>query len=497
MELIGAILHTSPAPPSAHSPRVTSGLERVILKALEKEPELRYQSARELQVALEGVHSGLPAATVARPRPLVAVTLVVLVLLPLAGVMLGLNLWGFRDRLWHGGAAGSGSAVVAPVKARHAVAVLGFKNVSGRPADAWLSTALSEMTTTELAAGEQLQTIPGENVARMRISFNLPDADSYGQDTLARIRHNLNADHVVLGSYIPLGGGQMRLDVRLQSTVGGEILLATSVKGDETEMDHMVSVAAGQLREKLGAGKVTPADAVAIRATLAQNRDTMRHYAIGLERLRQFNYLRARESLEQAVAVEPQYALAHSALAVALKGLGYDKKASEEAKKAYDLSKNFSREERLWIEGQYHETTNAWARAVETYRTLVDFFPDNLEYGLRLVSTQTSAGRGKEALAAVDVLRALPPPASEDARIDLAEATAAASLGDFKRQQAAAATAVARGMRRARACWRHMRGLRSAPRSAIWESRKSPSPAAKRPDRFSRRRVTAARRRAR
>jgi tetratricopeptide (TPR) repeat protein/TolB-like protein len=443
MELVGAILHTTPDPPSAHNPRVTSSLERVILKALEKEPEQRYQSARELQVAIEAVQPGLPAPALERRRPIVAAAAAALVLVPL-GVILGLNLWGSRDRLWRGGAAGGGTAAVAPVKSRHAVAVLGFKNVSGRPDDAWLSTALSEMMTTELAAGEQLQTIPGENVARMRISLTLPEADSYGKDTLAKIRHNLNADHVVLGSYIPLGGGQMRLDLRLQATNAGEILLATSVKGDETQMDHLVSVAAGQLRERLGAGKVTPADAVAIRATLAQNRDTMRHYAIGLERLRQFNYLRARESLEQAVAVEPQYALAHSALAVALKALGYDKKASEEAKKAFDLSKNFSREERLWIEARYHETTNAWAKAVETYRTLVDFFPDNLEYGLRLVSTQTSAGKGKEALAAVDVLRALPPPASEDARIDLVEAAAASSLGDFKRQQAAAVTAVSK-----------------------------------------------------
>jgi Tfp pilus assembly protein PilF/TolB-like protein len=444
MELIGAILHLSPDPPSAHNRRVTSSLERVILKALEKEPERRYQSARELQVALEGVQSGAPPATIERRRPIVAAAAAVLVLVPLVGAVLGLNLWGARDRLWRGGATRSGAAVAVPLKSRHSVAVLGFKNVSGRPDDAWLSTALSEMMTTELAAGEQVRTIAGENIARMKISLMLPEADSYGQDTLARIRRNLNADHVVLGSYIPLGGGQMRVDLRLQDTRAGEVLLATSVKGDETQIDHLVSGAAAQLRQKLGVGRVTPADAVAIRATLAQSRDTIRHYAIGVERLHQFNYLSARDSLEQAVAAEPQYALAHSALAVALKGLGYDKRASEEARKARDLSKSFSREERLWIEGQYDEITNARTAAVETYRTLVDFFPDNVDYGLRLAAALTSAGKGKDALAALDVLRTLPSPASEDARIDLAEAAAAGSLGDFRKQQSAAATAVSR-----------------------------------------------------
>ena len=442
MELIGAILHESPAPPSSHNRSVTAGLERVILRALEKDPEQRYQSARELQVALEGVQAGLTSATFERRRPIVVAAAAVLAIVPLIGVIVGLNLWGTRDRMLRGSTAAGSVDDAAPVRSRRSIAVLGFKNVSGRTDDAWLSTALSEMMTTELAAGEQLRTVPGENVARMRISLTLPDADSYGRETLARIRQTLNADHVVLGSYIPLGGGQMRLDLRLQATSAGEILLATSVKGDETQIDHLISVAAAQLREKLGVGKVTPADAQAIKATLAQNRETIRHYAIGLERLRQFNYLPARESLEQAVAIEPQYALAHSALSIALRGLGYDKKAIEEARKAHDLSKGFSREERLWIEGQYHENTNAWNRAVDTYRTLVDFFPDNLDYGLRLVATQVSAGKGKEALTTLQLLRRLPPPASEDARIDLAEAAAAASIGDFKTQNAAAATAV-------------------------------------------------------
>ena len=59
-------------------------------------------------------------------------------------------------------------SLVSTGVARHSVAILGFKNLSGRPDTAWLSTALSEMLTTELGAGEKLLTISGENVARVK-----------------------------------------------------------------------------------------------------------------------------------------------------------------------------------------------------------------------------------------------------------------------------------------------------------------------------------------
>ena len=76
---------------------------------------------------------------------------------------------------------------------------------------------------------------------------------------------------------------------------------------------------------------------------------------------------------------------------------------------------------------------------------LFNFSPDNLEYGLRLAGTQTRAGKGNDALATIEGLRKLPAPLHEDPRIDLAEAAAAASLSDFKRQQAAAAKAAQQG----------------------------------------------------
>jgi tRNA A-37 threonylcarbamoyl transferase component Bud32 len=51
-------LHQPPEPPSAHNPQVDAGLDAVVLTALAKEPAQRYQSAVELQDALERVLAG-------------------------------------------------------------------------------------------------------------------------------------------------------------------------------------------------------------------------------------------------------------------------------------------------------------------------------------------------------------------------------------------------------------------------------------------------------
>jgi hypothetical protein len=104
-----------------------------------------------------------------------------------------------------------------------------------------ISTALAEMLTTELGAGEELRTVAGENVAEMKTNLALPDADSYGRETLAKIRENLNADEVVVGSFVPLGKDQIRLDLRLQDAVAGETLASVSAKGREDQIDDLVS----------------------------------------------------------------------------------------------------------------------------------------------------------------------------------------------------------------------------------------------------------------
>lgn len=440
-ELIGAILHENPDPPSSRNPRVSPALESVIFKAIEKEPAQRYQSARELGVALDGVLSGRLPKPASGRFSLFAAGGATAALLLLVGLALGMNVGGLGNRFLHRGPTANSTLASSPVKPRRSVAVLGFKNISQRQDQAWLSTALAEMLTTEVAAGGQLRAIPGENVARMKINLSLPETDSYSADTLQRIHQNLNADEIVLGSYVALGEGQIRVDLRLQDTRGGDVLAVASVKGDEAEIDDLVGRAGAILRDKLGIGEVSAAQAVAVKATLPQNPEAARFYSEGLQKLHQFDYLQARDLLQKAVYAEPQHALAHSALALTWKGLGYDGTAKDEAKKAFDLSSSFSREDRLWIEGQYYEFTNDRLKAVDTYRTLYEFFPDNLDYGLRFASAQTNAGKAKDALATLDTLRKLPSAPTDDARIDLADAVASASLGDYKSQEAFAAKA--------------------------------------------------------
>jgi eukaryotic-like serine/threonine-protein kinase len=361
--------------------------------------------------------------------------ILVLLVLSVAGGLLYL-------RSYHPVVFGGSSAELG---ARRSVAVLGFRNLSGSAQDAWLSTALSDWLITELSAGDQLRTIPAESVARMKIELALPDVDTLGRDSLVRIRKNLGTDYVVAGSYAMLdgaSGGQIRLDLHLQDARTGETISAVSETGTAPRLFDMVANAGEQLRSKLGVDAITTEQAAEVATALPSNPAATQFYWEGLARLRVFDALAAHDLLTKAVAAEPKFALSHSALATASAQLGYDESAVAEAKKAYDLSGNLSRAERLLVEARYREYSGDWDKAIEIYRALFEFFPDNLDYGLALASAQVSAGRGRDALATIALLRNLPPPLSDDPRVDMENGRAAESLGDFKTVQFYTARAV-------------------------------------------------------
>jgi serine/threonine protein kinase/tetratricopeptide (TPR) repeat protein len=440
-------------PPDELPRRLRGDLDTIVMKAIRKEPEHRYASAEEFSNDIERHLSGMPIQArkptllyrsgkfVHRHTESLATAILIL------AVAAGLGAWGAR-RLWKQRNVNELLPSAVHVRIRPSVAIVGFKNLSGRQDTAWISTALSEMLTAELAAGEQLRTVPDETVARTKTDLGLSNVESLPPGTLTQVRQNLASNFIILGSYLDPGkenGGQIRLDLRLQDATKGETVAAMAETGTEKAIVDLVSQVGARLRKQFGLEKLSQIESDGVRAELPSNPEAIRPYSQGLAKIRAFEALSARELLSHAVAADPSFPLAHSALATTWSSLGYDSNARQEAKKALDGAGNLSREKHLLVEAQFYETTKDWGKAIEAYQTLVSFFPDSLEYSLRLANAETAGGRGRDALRSLATLGGLGEQAKSDPRIDVARSDAAASLGDDKLRRDAAQLAAQKG----------------------------------------------------
>lgn len=418
-------LSDPPMSPKQIMPQLSDVWEQTILRCLQWDPNSRFSSALDVPKALSGQKQN--SADVPQPHVfprfyrLARVALVIALLFIITGVV-------YRFRGW----LGKGNTTTVHAARRPTVAVLGFKNLSSKPDVAWIDPALSQMLGTELTAGEQLRIIPGEQVAHGKIDLSLTNEDSLGHDTLTRVRNNLGSDFVVVGSFLDMGG-EIRIDLSLQNAVVGETIANISESGPEQNLPELATRAGERLRQKLGITEPSIDNASNTKASQSSSLEATKLYSEGLQKLHSFDSLSARDLLERAIAKDPNYALAHAALAEAWRSLGYENKSATEAKKAVDLSGSLSRENRLEIEAQYRNSTHELAREAEIYKSLFNFYPDNLEYGFSLAKSQYFNAQFQEANSTLDALQQLPSPQGDDPRIDHVRSSVALATGDYKK----------------------------------------------------------------
>lgn len=345
-------------------------------------------------------------------------------------------------RAWHARSS-AGAASIAEAS-RRSVAVLDFRDLTGRRETAWLANAIPEMISADLAAGSQVRTIPGENVLRMETELALQPTATPSATILSAIRRNLGADIVISGAYADLGtqdGGQVRLDIRAQDARTGEVIASVSESGRADEILAVVSRAGTRLRDGLQLEVSSLGDEAARQATPA-NPGAARAYSDGLALLRRGNLFQARILLQECLRIDPNFAPGHAALSDADSRLGYESQARDEARRAYELSSGLSGEEtRLAIEAQYRMTNAEPNRAAEIYARLLARHPDDIEVGLQLAEAQRKADRTADALQTIQDLRNLPAPESQDPRIDIAAVYAMANRADYRQGAALAADA--------------------------------------------------------
>ena len=334
-------------------------------------------------------------------------------------------------------------AAPQPPATRRSVAVLTMKNLSGQPDQAWLSTALTETIGAELMAGGQIRLVAAENVARIQAELSPPRGIGLTRKQLDEIGRDLGCDLILTGDYLAVGS-QIRVDVRLDAVTTGEPVATSSVTDEARNLLQLVGRAGGDLRARLGLSLPGSSDLAAVRAAFPSAPEATRSYFQGLDALRLRDGPRAATLFQQAIAVEPQFALAHSALSTTWRLLGYDRRGAEEAKLAVAASARLSPEDRQSIQAQYSEASFDWPRAIEGYRALWKAYPDNIEYGLKLANAQHVGGHSKDAQHVIEEMRRMPAPDGTDPRIDLVEATVAERAGDFRRALAAASRAAER-----------------------------------------------------
>jgi serine/threonine protein kinase/Tfp pilus assembly protein PilF len=267
--IIDAILHKTPTSPMRLNPEVPDELERIINRALEKDRMLRYQSASDLRAELQRLK---------------------------------------RDRD-SGRKAVTAAAEPAPPKS---LAVLPFANMSADKENEYFSDGLAEEIINALTR------LPGLRVIARTSSFSFRGKEA----DVREIGAKLNVESILEGS-VRKAGNRIRVTAQLVSAADGSHHWSERYDRELTDVFAIQDEICLAIVDKL-------------RLVLAPGRPLVKHYTENVEaynlylkaryqfwKLTAAGFAKGKEYYEQALAVDPNYALAWSGLAAFYNLLGF------------------------------------------------------------------------------------------------------------------------------------------------------------------------------
>src|SRR5271157_859122 len=269
--IFNAILTATPKPATQVNNRLPHEIDAILNKVLEKDPDMRCQTAGELKTDLKRLKRDLESG---------------------------------RRSAAEKSVSGSGAVAHAPSgAARKSVAVLYFENQSGAKEDEYFRDGMTEDIITELSKITQLQIFPRSEMLTFRDK----------PVTAPLVGQQLGASYVLEGT-IRRAGNRLRITTQLVETASRS---ASWAERYDRQMDDVFSIQEEIALSIAQALRVTltPQEEKKIARKPTENPQAYDFYLRGRNYTRQQNLDFALQMFEQAIKLDPRFALAYAGVA--------------------------------------------------------------------------------------------------------------------------------------------------------------------------------------
>ncbi|HET7291582.1 MAG TPA: protein kinase [Vicinamibacteria bacterium] len=419
-EVFKGILADAPASPKSLNAEVSPELERIILKALEKDRGLRYQHAAEMRADLKRLLRDMaptraPVATSGRGSPgrtlrrgLVGGAVVAVLALALGAVWLARR---------GGGAQGAPTSSSGSKR----MAVLPFVNL-GAAEDEYFADGMTDEVRSKLAGLSGIEVIASASASQYKATTKPPEQIAkelgVGYLLVAKVRWQKSGQKSrirLTSELVELGSGAAPT-TRWQETFEADLSDVFRVQGEiATKVAQSLEVTLSGTERGL------------LTARPTSNLTAYDAYLKGREVEKMGGpWRRAAAHYEQAVALEPSFALAWARLSVSRSWIysGYGRVGSTEeadearkaAERAMELAPTMPEGHRA-LGVYYNRVRGDREKALEAYRRGLSLAPSDAELLLGVGRIERHRGRWEEALAHMRGARELDPRSWECERV--------------------------------------------------------------------------------
>jgi eukaryotic-like serine/threonine-protein kinase len=420
-ELIASILQSPAVSPSSIRPNLSPGLEKVILKCLEKDPEGRYRTAAALLADLALVKAG-QSETVARPgrvwqsrmrRPMrrwrigvliVAVALVCLILL----IVMPRPALSFAPHDW--------------------ILLGDFINNSGEPV---LESSLQTALAISLEQSAHVNVVSPSQVSGALKRMGKPDDTKITEDIGREICLRENVRGLLACSLSRVGPNYLISARLIDPHTGAAVRSYMERVESQDGLLAALGRVASKLRRELGESlaSIQKSDRPLPQVTTT-SLEALQYYADGEIAWKGGRYGEAKRHFENALRLDPGFAMAHAALGDAYASSIFNRpaEAKRELEKSLELTGRTTERERLAIEIEYAHDLGHVNEAANLYHVYLSRYPEDVSMRGNFAHLLMSNHQSAEAIEQYSqVLRTMP----KDAGAWINLATSESGAGKF------------------------------------------------------------------